>query len=168
MKLAASLPPVPIHDIADAEGFVIATINTKLKAITMDDREELVSEGLVILFDLARRYDPAKDRPSTKPGHVCKTARCCKPSFAGYASYLLPRKLLDAWHRMHPEHVLRTQPDGSRKYEYLPKPASLEGSSDDSYYEEGINGGEPSRYHPVDDPRSRHFGEFVKPATAAA
>jgi hypothetical protein len=126
-----SLPPVALHDIADIEGFVRDTMRRHLSKVPHEDREELVAEGLVIICELAMRYDPAKDKPSRKPGHVCKTSRCCVPSFAGYASFLLKRKMLDAWHRMHPEHQLRTQDDGTRKYVYYPKPKSLDERSSD-------------------------------------
>jgi hypothetical protein len=142
---------VHLHDIADVEAFVRNTLHTRLRAIPRDDHDEMMSEGLVIIFDLGRRYDPSKDTGSRKLDHVCRTARCCVPSFAGWATYLLHRKMLDAWHRLHPEHVLRTQPDGSRKYEYLQRPASID-ERDDVGIAASV----------IDLNGTRHFGDFIR------
>lgn len=163
-----------VYDIEDAERFVAATVRKKLiKLRNKDERDEMNAEGMVILFDLARRYDPSKERPNTKPGHVCKTVRCCKPSFAGYASRLLPPKLLDAWHAHHPEHLLRTQPDGSRKYVYLVEACSLHdtgvatGSDARGHWTtraqatHGMDDGEDEGRNTVDRPGTRHVGMFM-------
>ncbi len=106
---------VPLHDIADAEGFVRANISKVTGLVlTRDEREELIAEGLVILCTLARKYQP-RMAGYTKDG-----------SFAGYASRLLGPKLSDAYHRSRENHLCRTQPDGSRKIEYLPRAKSYE------------------------------------------
>lgn len=122
------------------------------------DLEELVAEGLVILCDLARRFKPQLE------GYAQEGR------FSGYAARFLPVKLGEAWHRMHPHHVLRTQPDGSRRYEYMLPAQSLSGliSSTDSDFtsshaaRKGVtgNGG-------IDDGRRvRILGEFVPPPAA--
>jgi hypothetical protein len=156
------LPPVQVHDIDDLQAFVRTAVYRKLVRLRDDQEfEEMVAEGMVIVLDLARRYDPGKDRPSTKPGHVCKTERCCKPSFAGYASRLLPPKLLDAWHAHHPEHLLKTQEDGSRKWVYLQEACSL-----DDPVSTGINVTSTVRYPErqvgaADRPTTNHVGKFT-------
>lgn len=106
---------VPLHDIDDAEAFVRTHINKAGGLVlTRDEREELIAEGLVILCDLARRYKPRLDGYK-RDG-----------SFAGYATNLLGRKLSDAYHRQRENHLCRTQPDGTRKIEYLPRAESYE------------------------------------------
>ena len=80
-----------------------------------DEREELVAEGLLILCELSARYD--ESLPKDKQAG----------SFAGYANYLLPRRLLDAWHKHHPEHRYTTDPEtGKRKWVYGQPPTSLD------------------------------------------
>ena len=106
--------PISIHDIADAEAFVQATINRSRILLDADERDELVATGLEILFKLARDYKPHI------AGHNRNDSR-----FSGYASMFLPRKLGDAWHRNHPEHRLKAQPDGRRRWEYGDRPISL-------------------------------------------
>lgn len=160
--------PVEVHDIKDAEAFVRANVYRKLRKLRDGQEfEEMVQEGYVILFDLARRYDPSKDVPSRKPGHVCKGERCCKASFASYAARLLPPKLLDAWHSHHPEHLLRTQPDGSRKYVYLMEACSFDdtggihsGFVDKNPSEPGVDSAGFGR-NTIDRPATRHVGMFM-------
>lgn len=83
-----------------------------------DEREELLAEGLVILFELARRYKPLQPRHAGE-----KAGR-----FSGYAAMFLPRRLGDAWHRWHPEHRYVTDPTtGRRRWHYDPPTMSLDG-----------------------------------------
>jgi hypothetical protein len=157
-----SARPVPVWDIEDTVSFVQATVRRKLiKVRTHDEFEEMVAEGLVILFDLARRYDPARETPSSKPGHVCKTERCCKPSFAGYAAMLLPPKLLDAWHSHHPEHLLRTQPDGSRKWTYLKEACSLDDTRGLTLVLATDEAQSDVERNTLDRPSTKHVGMFM-------
>lgn len=107
---------VPLGNIDDAEAFVRHCINKSRIVLTPDERDELVAEGLVLLCELHQRYNPARDKaPAGKT-----------QGFFGYALYLLPRKLNDAWHRSQPHHLLRTQSDGTRRYEYVKTARSLE------------------------------------------
>lgn len=117
-----------LGDVDDAEAFVKSCIRKAgLVWLERDEYEELAAEGLVILCDLYNRYDPSKE---TNPD---------KASFHGYAWFLLPRKLLDAWHKMHPEHVLKTFKENAvdeetgedvvvttRKYVYYESACSLD------------------------------------------
>lgn len=104
---------VALHDVKDAEGFVQATINRARLVLSPDEREELAAEGLAILCKLAGDWQPRRE------GYQ-QDGR-----FSGYAAMYLPRKLGDAWHRMHPEHLLRTQPDGGRRWQYGDRAVSL-------------------------------------------
>lgn len=109
---------VTVGNVQDAEAFVRHCIaKARGLVLTADQRDELIAEGLVILLELHRRYDPRKDKGA--PAGGCT-------GFAGYALYLLPRKLADAWHRSQEHHLLRTQPDGSRRHVYLRTAKSLE------------------------------------------
>jgi hypothetical protein len=107
---------VALHDIQDIEGFVNRTINRANLSLKREEREELVLEGLAILYRLSEIYEPHRE------GHARDDSR-----FSGFAAMYLPRKLGDAWHRMHPEHRLVTDPDtGKRSWCYLDKPTSYE------------------------------------------
>lgn len=120
-----SWPTVAIGDVKDAYGFVSRCIGKSgIKTFSAQEYDELMCEGIVILCALHERYDPRKDK-GTAPVRGVKSTKGVA-SFAGYASYLLPRKLRDAWHRMHPEHVLKTMPDKTRKYVYYEPPKSLD------------------------------------------
>lgn len=152
---------VQLGDIADIEGFVRSTIRRKMNRVPRDEVEELVAEGLVIVCDLWRKYDPSKDSASRKPNHVCRGPRCCVPSFAGYCTFLLPPKLLDAWHSLHPEHLLRTQADGKRKYVYLQGSCSLDEGATGTVNEDDRG------YSSVDNPNTRHVGNFITVPEAA-
>lgn len=111
---------VKLGNIDDAEAFVHHCIDKGKILLTVDEREELVAIGLVILIELERKYDPARDRGNGGRTH----------GFFGYALYLLPRKLGDAWHKHNPHHVLRTLPDGTRRYDYLKTPRSWDEIND--------------------------------------
>jgi hypothetical protein len=109
---------VPLHDIADIENFVAGVITKAVPNLEHQEFQELKAEGIALLYRLADRYDP--HRPGyERPG-----------SFAGYASMFLPRKLGDAWHRMHPEHQYVTEvlDDGTlkRRWRYHRPPESLD------------------------------------------
>lgn len=123
-----SRPTVAILDIRDAEGFVQATLN-RWQASTRDrgrielseyEREELAAEGLAILFRLREQFRPRLD------GYA-QDGR-----FSGYAAQFLPRKLGDAWHRMHEEHQLVVDPQtGKRRWQYGERAMSLEAMTAD-------------------------------------
>ena len=107
--------PVALFDVRDIEAFVQATINRSRRRYEPDEREELVAEGLRIAYDLASRFDPHRDGYEQEG------------RFSGFLAKFLPLKLEDAYHRLHPEHVLRTDPEsGRRSYVYGSKAVSLE------------------------------------------
>lgn len=109
-------PIVAIHDVADAYGFVAAQVMRAPGVPVIrdtDEAEELIAEGVTILFELADRFEP--HRPGyDQPGR-----------FSGYAAWALPKRLQTAWRRMHPEHRTRKLPDGRRTIEYGERPLSL-------------------------------------------
>lgn len=114
--------PVILHDIASAEGFVRGTIAKAERggmALEHDEREELVSEGLTILYELAGTFD------AHRPGYETSGR------FSGYAAMFLPRRLGDAWHRSHPEHRYVTDHStGRRVWHYDPPAVSLDAITD--------------------------------------
>jgi hypothetical protein len=123
--LAEAVAPrdeINFRDVRDPSAFVHATIirwqrptSTRGAIVLSDDEyEELHAEGMAIMCRLARDYKP----------HMAGYEHAGR--FSGYAAMYLPRKLGDAWHRMHEEHQLVTQPDGSRAWDYRDKPVSIE------------------------------------------
>lgn len=139
---------VAILDIRDAEGFVQATINRARLVLQPDEREELVATGLEILVDLAGKYRPHID------GHAQEGR------FSGYAAMYLPRKLGDAWHRMHPEHLLVTQADGSRKWTYREKAVSLEAMMGDDPDRQPLLANQPTGEAGFEDRVDRALREY--------
>ena len=139
-----------VLDVGDPDSFVRSCIKrSRIKPENPDTYEELVCEGIAILFELADKYDPERDG-GIDP-ELCEGTDGVA-SFAGYAWYLLPLRLVNAWHRMHPNHVLTTvtAEDGSKKrvWVYYDEPASIE---------------ERQQVHPeyLDYERHRRAGEFV-------
>jgi hypothetical protein len=109
--------PVAILDIANAEAFVQRTIDASGIQYSPHEREELLAEGLAILFELARKYNPG-----------CGGRDASNSRFSGYAAMFLPRRLGDAWHRWHPEHRYVTDPTtGKRGWRYDRPTISLDG-----------------------------------------
>ena len=107
------IPPVRLHNIKDAAAFTVEALERS--GITYDEheREDLISEGMAILCTMAAKWAPEQHGDGTG-------------SFLGYAHTYLPRRLLDAWHKSHPEHSYRTQPDGRRRWEYGKRADSLD------------------------------------------
>lgn len=105
---------IRVHDIEDAEGFVAATIERSGIRPAPAEHEELLAEGLAILFELASRFEPQREGYE-RPGR-----------FSGFAAQFLPRKLGDAWHKLHPEHRYVTGEDGKRRWVYFEAPVSLD------------------------------------------
>lgn len=113
---------VCFRDVRDPAAFVQGTINRFCRAtasrgpivLSQDERDELHAEGLAILCKLAQEFEPHRDGYEQEG------------RFSGYAAMYLPRKLGDAWHRLHPEHTLRVQPEGGRKWTYGERAVSLE------------------------------------------
>ena len=113
---------VALYDIQNAEAFVRSTLDSSRIRFASEEREELVLEGLAVLCDLAGSFQPHMPGYD-QPGR-----------FSGYAARFLPRRLGEAWHRLHPEHVYRTRADGSREWEYLQPPISLDGARERAGY----------------------------------
>jgi hypothetical protein len=113
--------PVELHDVNDAEAFVRATITKGNLRLTPDELAELVAEGMVILCDLAAKYEPRRagyEQDGT---------------FAGYAARFLPLRLSDAWHRMNPGHRFVTDPKTKvRRWVYDDAPVSLDQVTEES------------------------------------
>lgn len=136
--------PVQLHDIKDVEAFVRGTIRRKVQVIAAEDMEDMVCEGIMILYDLSRLYDSSRDRPSKDPDHQCRGANCCKPSFAGYANFLLPKKLTASYYRGKPNCMLQTK-DGVRGYVILETAITMYDNRD----------------HILDQDNVRHPGDFI-------
>ncbi len=107
---------VRLLDIDDVEGFVCAAIERSgvRRHISTSEHLELIDEGICILYELAAKFEPRRDGYA-EPGR-----------FSGFAAQFLPRRLGDAWHRNHPEHVRVPGEDGRRRWHYCPAPLSLE------------------------------------------
>lgn len=105
---------VQIHDIRDAEGFVAKTIRNSKLVLSYDEFEELKLEGICILYQLEKSYEP----------HMAGYAQPGR--FSGYAARYLPGRLQDAWARQHPEHHCKRLPDGTREWEYGDKNLSIQ------------------------------------------
>lgn len=105
---------VALHDVDDAHAFVQACITRSGLALSREQRDELVAEGLRALTRLAREYQPGRG------GRDAAGSR-----FSGYAAKFLPGKLSDAWHRIE-GHTLVTQADQSRKWQINQRPVSLQ------------------------------------------
>jgi hypothetical protein len=93
-------------DIRDPAGFVADRISQAGLLLTHEQREDLKAEGLMILCELAGRYEPHR-AGYERPG-----------SFAGYAAKYLTLRLQDAWKAMNPTRTRRDE-DGRRTTEYL-------------------------------------------------
>lgn len=107
---------VKLHDIADIEGFVCKTIEKSglRPHLEESEREELIADGICILYELAERYEPHRAGYATSG------------RFSGYAAQFLPRRLGDTWHAKHPEHRrIADEATGKRRWHYHDKPLSL-------------------------------------------
>ena len=110
-------------------------------AIRGHEREELVLEGIAIMYSLKQKYEPRRG-DHAQGGW-----------FSGYAAYFLPKKLGEAWHRLHENHRYVTQPDGKRKWVYLKESSSLE-----AMHERRTSGDDTGSYE------SYHEGSFLRPS----
>lgn len=126
------------HDIRDPERFVNATINASRRIYSPDERAELVAEGLAILWKLASDFEPHRDGYE----HGGR--------FSGFAAKYLRLKLEDAYHRLHPEHQLRTADsdgkpyaDGKRHWHHGERAVSLEAIVAEDPDRHGLLAGQP-------------------------
>lgn len=114
---AAQSPSSPrrLHDVADTERFVRATIAKRPgKPLSLDVRTELLAAGMLKMVELAKQYRPGFG------GRDPLTSR-----FSGYAAVYLPRKLEDALHHLNGD-TLAAMPDGTRQWRYHEPPVSLD------------------------------------------
>lgn len=111
--------PVQLFDVLDTESFVRDAIKDGKVRLTPEEYEDLLGEGMLIMARLAKQYEPGRN------GLDPATSR-----FSGFAAKYLRVKLGDAFHRMQENHRLTTQPDGTRKWAYAPKPTSLDAMTD--------------------------------------
>jgi alkylated DNA nucleotide flippase Atl1 len=98
------LPKTSLRDILDVEAFVIDCIKRSGAPVQPHEYEDLVAEGICILYAMERKYIP-KMAGYTQEGR-----------FSGYAIKWMPRKMKEAWHRMHEECTLQTMPDKTRRW----------------------------------------------------
>jgi hypothetical protein len=132
------LPKTSLRDIQDVEGFVINCIKRSGAPVQPHEYEDLVAEGLCILYAMERKYIP-KMTGYTKEGR-----------FSGYAIKWMPRKMKEAWHKMHEECTLQTMPDKTRRWVRRQPAASW-----DALQEHARNG------HHFDESQLRTPGSFV-------
>jgi hypothetical protein len=108
---------VSLGDVRDVENFVGKTLRKTRLRFTADEFEELLCEGIVIMYQLHDRWDG-------------------RGRYSGYASMYLPKRLGAAWHKLHPEHVEVSDASGKRTYEYREPATSLNqhiGGHDDGH-----------------------------------
>ncbi len=101
-----------IGTISDAHGFVHATLNALDLTLTPDQWRELEQEGVAQLWALWRQYDG-------------------RGTFSGYAKRYLPRRMIDQWHALHPEHY-RSGSRSDRTWKYGEHPIPLHAITPDA------------------------------------
>jgi hypothetical protein len=104
-----------MHDVLDVEAFVRDAIRAGNARLSLEEYEDLLGEGMLIMSRLAKSYQPGfggRDPAGS--------------SFAGYASKHLRLKLGDSYHRLQENHRLVAGEDGKRRWQYDPRPASLD------------------------------------------
>lgn len=108
---------VSLGTVDDVEGFVCHTLGRSGINFGEDEREDLILEGIAIMYELFAAFKPRLDGYEQDG------------TFDGYAARYLPRRLTDAWHKAHPEHRRVITEDGSRKWVYLDTEVSLDGAN---------------------------------------
>lgn len=106
---------ITLRDIADVEAFVIACVKRAGTGAPPMYWEDLVSEGIALLYAMERNYKDQLD------GYD-QAGR-----FSGYAIKWLPKQINQAWHKSQEHHLYLTDPeDGRRKWTYRIAPVSYE------------------------------------------
>lgn len=103
-----------LYNVRDTRAFVADKLHKSRLRLSRDEREELICEGVAIMCELANRYEPHRDGYEQAG------------TFSGFAGYFLPRKLQDAYYRMHPEHRTVRDEDGTKRREFGHAALSLE------------------------------------------
>ncbi len=105
---------VGLFDVQNCEAFVGRALTSSRIRMTGDEREEMLCEGLLILAELAAKFEQHRDGYATSG------------RFSGYAAKMLPLRMQDAYDRLHPEHqVTRDSVSGARVYDFNPAPMSI-------------------------------------------
>jgi hypothetical protein len=107
--------PTSLGDIDDVEAFVQATLNASGIEFQPDEREDLVAEGICVLYTLWATFEPHREGYA-QPGR-----------FSGWAAWALPKKLSNAWHKGRPEHRYVTSKEGKREWRFFKASTSLDG-----------------------------------------
>lgn len=141
---------VQLHDIEDAAAFVAHCIRKSNFELTDDQFTELLSEGLVILCDMAGKFEAHRDGYSQAG------------TFFGYATTYLPRRLGSAWHKLNEHHVL-VSTGGKRRWIYYKEAARLDAPRQGSTHS-NLDGISPQTIgESLDDERIRRVGNFIPP-----
>lgn len=111
--MAVATGRVALGDIRDAEAFVQAAIMRSPIRFDESEFDDAMADGVEALLRLWNRYEPRRAGYETNG------------RFSGYAAQYLPRKIIDAWHRRHPEHVA-DRSNGKRRWTYLASAESYE------------------------------------------
>jgi hypothetical protein len=129
-----------LRDIKNVEAFVVDCI--KRSGIRPRDYEweDVVGDSILLLYDMESKYVEQMD------GYKQKGL------FSGYAITYLPRKIKAAYHKSQENHLMCTQPDGSRKWEYRARSVSYDAVT--SRNEEVT---------PLDERTIRTPGNFIDP-----
>lgn len=119
---------VSLRDIVDVEAFVIMCIKRSGAPVRPPEYEDLVAEGIVILYAMEQKYIPKMD------GYE-KEGR-----FSGYAVKWMPRKMKEAWRRSR-EDVQSTTVDGKRRLRFYAHAVSYDAltatEDNEGHYDEG-------------------------------
>lgn len=95
-----------LHDVRDVEAFAVECVDRKFPALREDVREEMILEGITVLYEIAKRWDG-------------------RGRFSGYASATLPLRLIDA-HRRRGGSYREFDAAGKRSWTHPEAPVSLE------------------------------------------
>jgi hypothetical protein len=114
---------VALHDVDDPIAFVRKAVQLSGLRLSADEREDLIAEGLLILYRMATSYRPGfggRDPAGSR--------------FSGYAIKYLPGKLREAWRRSQPGYVRTRQPDGRCRWERRGRAVSITAIRHDSSF----------------------------------
>jgi hypothetical protein len=135
---------VSLHDIDNVEAFVVMCVKRSGAQPTNEEWPDLVAEGICLLYAMAGNYIH----------HMEGYSQAGK--FSGYALNYLPKKIKEAWHRGHEEHLQVTEKEtGKRRWKYCKKRVSYDQLTAND--EETV---------PLDERTLRFPGNFINPPTS--
>lgn len=123
---------IAVHDVADAEAFVIHAMHTSGITPGRDETEDIIAAGLLVLCEMADRYKPRM------PGYQTDGR------FSGYAARWLPGRIRDAYFGMHENIIARVDNNGHKHREFLDAPVRLSPPSDWDCAEGAVGDGHES------------------------